>query len=90
MSFGGCNIIAFGNVAQLPPVGDYSMFIRKDGNERLLHGYAAYRQFDTVYFLKQCVRQADDYTFRDILLRLRDGESTRKDYDRPLALGFGY
>lgn len=31
--------------------------------------------------MTECVRQANDHGFRDLLLRLRDGISTRNDYD---------
>ena len=33
------------------------------------------------FFLNQCVRQANDEGFRDLLLRLRDEENTPADYD---------
>lgn len=46
-----------------------------------MHGHAAYRQFKKVFFLKQCARQVDDLRSKDLLLRLRDSQSTNSDYD---------
>ena len=79
--FGACSVIMFGDLGQLPPVGDSRMFMRSDKNEHTLHGFAAFCQFNTVYHLKQCVRQADDHAFRELLLRLRDGNNTFDDYE---------
>ena len=35
-----------------------------------------------MFFLTNCVRQANNHHFRDLLLRLRDGVSTPEDYDQ--------
>ena len=79
--FGLCSIVMFGDLGQLPPVGDCRMFVQNSANERTLHGFTAYRQFNKIYYLQQSVRQADDHAFRDLLLRLRDGETTLDDYE---------
>ena len=44
-------------------------------------GNLAYQTIQQVFFLTQCVRQANDEGFRDLLLRLRDGVSTVDDYE---------
>jgi ATP-dependent DNA helicase PIF1 len=56
------------------------MFAPNNNNIHSLHGHAAYRQFNKLFVLQECVRQANDMPFRDTLLRLRNGETTEADY----------
>ena len=48
------------------------------------HGHILYRQFDTVVILDEMVRQngsnQEQVMFRNLLLRLRNGESTEEDW----------
>ena len=46
-----------------------------------IHEHQAYIVITQVFFLTQCVRQAEDNLFRNLLLRLRNGESTIEDYE---------
>ncbi|XP_067927803.1 ATP-dependent DNA helicase pif1-like [Watersipora subatra] len=77
--FGGCSIIMFGDFSQLPPVLYARMFQPNVRSGVCLHDHSAYQTFDTAFFLSQCMRQANDLIFRDLLLRFRDGESTEQD-----------
>ena len=80
-SFGGCSVIVLGDFGQLPPVADSRLFRPNTNNANSSHGHAAYLSFNKVFFLTECVRQADDNAFRDLLLRLRDGQTTMEDYN---------
>ena len=79
--FGGCSVMLFGDFGQLPPVGDSRLFHPNIVNPNAVLGNLAYQTIQRVFFLTQCVRQAYDEGFRDLLLRLRDGVSTVDDYD---------
>ena len=79
--FGNCSIILFGDFGQLPPVMDSKLFQRDMTKPLSVRGNDAFRMFDTAFFLRQSVRQANDHVFRDLLLRLRDGLSTQEDYN---------
>ena len=78
--FGGCSIVMFGDFGQLSPVGDASMFKPNLNNANSIQGHAAYRQFTSVYRLTQCIRQANDIPFHNLLLRLRNAQITNDDY----------
>ena len=54
--FGSCSNVMFGDLGQLPPVGDCRMFVQNSANERTLHGFTAYRQFNKIYYLHQSVQ----------------------------------
>ncbi|XP_067932923.1 ATP-dependent DNA helicase PIF1-like [Watersipora subatra] len=69
-----------GDFGQLPPVLDARMFQPNVRSAVCLHGHSAYQTFDTSFFLAQCMHQANDPIFRNLLLRLCDGESTEQDY----------
>jgi hypothetical protein len=70
----------FGDFGQLAPVGDSRMFKPNANNANSVQGHGAYLQFTSLFSLTQCVRQANDRVFCDLLLRLRDGENTLHDY----------
>ncbi|GET49957.1 hypothetical protein RhiirA5_433777 [Rhizophagus irregularis] len=80
--FGGRSIILFGDFGQLPPVLDLPMNDGIQGDALSNDGFAAYKQFREVYKLEAIQRQFGDSAeqkFREILSRMRDGESTIED-----------
>lgn len=79
---GGCSFIMFGDFGQINPVGDIPLYTQSVKGALQLAGSIAYQQFRSVTVLKCVVRQNSDAVFRDILQRLRDGESTLHDYQR--------
>jgi ATP-dependent DNA helicase PIF1 len=81
--FGGCSIVLMGDFGQLPPILDKCLYsVSKDKSKNPLSdkGRLAYLQFKTAVFLTSVVRQAGDNIFRDILLRLRNGDVQMADY----------
>ena len=81
---GGKSLILFGDPGQLPPVADKPLYRAKPSNGVGEQGYQTYRMFDQV--VKLTVNQrvqgmsSEQVTFRDLLLRLRKGESTIEDW----------
>ena len=81
---GGKSLILFGDPGQLPPVADKPLYHAKSSNGVGEQGYQTYRMFDQV--VKLTVNQrvqgmsSEQVTFRDLLLRLRKGESTIEDW----------
>ena len=82
--FGGRSIIMVGDFGQLPPVLDLPMFADITRDPVSNNGHAVYKQFLEAYKLDIIQRQTGDSEeqrgFRDILLRLRNGESTLDDW----------
>ncbi len=82
--FGGKSLILTGDPGQLPPVADKPLYHAKPSNAVGEQGYQAYHLFDKV--VKLTVNQrvqgmtSEQIQFRDLLLRLRKGESTVKDW----------
>ena len=74
------NLILTGDPGQLPPVADKPLYHAKPSNVVGGQGYQAYHMFDKV--VKLTVNQRvqgmtpEQVQFRDLLLRLRKGEST--------------
>ena len=81
---GGKSLILIGDPGQLPPVADKPLYHAKPSNDIGEGGYLAYKMFDKV--VKLTVHQRvqgtspEQIQFRDLLLRLRLGETTAKDW----------
>ena len=81
---GGKSLILIGDPGQLPPVADKPLYHAKPSNSIGEQGYQTYRMFDKV--IKLTVNQrvqgisTEQVQFRDLLLRLRKGESTHDDW----------
>ena len=85
--FGGRSIIMFGDFGQLPPVLDLPMYAVNASRDTLSNnGIASYKQFREVYKLEIIQRQSgnseEQQCFREILLRLREGDSNLDDWKR--------
>ena len=86
---GGKSLILIGDPGQLPPVADKPLFHAKPSNNIGEQGYQTYRMFDKV--VKLTVNQrvqgisSQQECFRNLLLRLRKGESTLEDWQLLLS-----
>ena len=79
--FGGKSLILTGDPDQLPLVADKPLYHAKPSNALGEQGYQAYHMFDKV--VKLTVNQGmtpEQVQFRDLLLRLRKGESRVDDW----------
>lgn len=90
--FGNCSIILVGDFDQLPLVLDEPIYLQISRHDLLSNdGVISYKQFREVYKLNIIQRQSGDSeeqrNFRDILLRMCDGESTEDDW-RIFAIRF--
>ncbi|XP_068723547.1 ATP-dependent DNA helicase pif1-like [Montipora capricornis] len=87
--FGGKSVIFFGDPAQLPPVGDKPLYHSKPPSAIAEQGYCAYQMFDKVVILKVNQRvlgsELDQVLFKQLLKRLRNGETTEHDWKQLLA-----
>ncbi|XP_011407700.1 PREDICTED: uncharacterized protein LOC105314949 [Amphimedon queenslandica] len=83
--FGGCSISFFGVFGQLPPVMDLPIYNTVARSALSDQGYRAYSQFETAFTLTQVMRQSgqdpDQIRFWDILMRLRNGDTTMEDWN---------
>lgn len=83
--FGGISFTFFGDPAQLPPVGDKTLYHSMPSGIIPEQGHLAYLTFDKVVklSLNQRVQGTDtaQCTFRDLLMRLRTGDSTEQDWE---------
>jgi len=78
--YGGRSVLMCGDFGQLPPVMDKCLFSAASSHEALvIRGRLAYQQLNASFSLKTVVRQDDD-AFRNVLLRLREGETTPEDW----------
>ena len=82
--FGGCSFLLFGDWGQLPPVMDLPLYTTVSRTELSDLGSANYHLFDRAVALDRVMRQAgqdaDQELFRNLLLRLRNGESSVGDW----------
>lgn len=81
--FGGFSVILVGDLAQLPPVSDKPLYHALPSNSAALMGYSAYYDFNLVVKLEtnERVETTTQNKFKDILLRLRDGNNTVEDWN---------
>ena len=88
--FGGCSCILFGDFGQLPPVMDLPLYTTASKSELSDQGRAAYHSFKHAVVLDQVLRQSgqdsQQVRFRNILLRLRNAQVTKADWDCLMTL----
>lgn len=81
---GGCSCLLIGDWGQLPPVMDLPLYTTVSRTELSDLGSANYHLFDRAVVLDRVMRQAGkdagQELFRDLLLRLRNAESTEDDW----------
>ena len=81
---GGISVILIGDPGQLPPVADKPLYHAQPSNLIGEQGYSTYKMFHKV--VKLTVNQRvqgsspEQEHFKDLLLRLRKGESTTEDW----------
>ena len=82
--FGRCSFLLFGDWGQLPPVMDLPLYTTVSRTELPDLGSANYHLFDRAVALDRVMRQAgqdaDQELFRNLLLWLRNGESSVGDW----------
>lgn len=82
--FGGCSCLLFGDFGQLPPVMDLALYTTAPRTALSDLGSNAYQLFDHAVVLNQVMRQSGEdpsqVLFRQMLLRLRDGQVTEDDW----------
>ena len=76
--FGGVSIIAIGDLFQLQPVMDRYIFKDLDYEYAIL-AHNLWRDYFTMFELKEIMRQKDSKVFAEILNRLREGNHTADD-----------
>ena len=81
---GGCSCLLFGDFGQLPPVMDLALYTTASRTALSDLGSSAYQLFDHAVVLNQVMRQSGEdpsqVMFRQMLLRLRDGQVTEDDW----------
>ena len=82
--FGGCSCLLFGDFGQLPPVMDLPLYTTVSRTALSDLGSSAYQLFDRAIVLDQVMHQSGEdpnqVLFRNILLRMRDGQVTEEDW----------
>ena len=83
---GGYSVIMFGDFGQLTPVGDRPMYSPPAATVLSQQGYSVYTLFEDVVMLNVNVQQTGNNpaveSFRELLLRMRDGRITEEDWHR--------
>lgn len=86
---GGCSVLLFGDFGQLPPVMDLPLYTTSTSSALSDIGASAYQSFSHAVVLDQIMRQAgqdpSQVFFRELLLRLRDGNVTEQDWKHLMA-----
>ena len=81
---GGCSCLLFGDFGQLPPVMDLPLYTTISRTSLSDLGSSCYQLFNKAIVLNQVMRQSgqdhNQVLFRDILMRLRNGEVTLNDW----------
>ena len=82
-TLGGYSVILLGDFAQLPSVSDKLLYHSVPDNATSVMGYMGYMKFQDVVklFVNQRVASGNDNEFFDLLVRLRNGESTILDWE---------
>jgi ATP-dependent exoDNAse (exonuclease V) alpha subunit len=83
--FGGISLILVGDMKQLPPVADVELSAsrtERSHSSNVICGMAAFDAIEDVVLLETIVRQGDpdQIAFRDLLTRLRSGQSVYEDW----------
>ena len=83
LPFGGISIVLVGDVGQLLPVSDRVLYHNKPRSDLETEGFCMYHKFETVIRLEVNERakgsDPQQETFRQLLLRARNGDSTLDD-----------
>ena len=87
--FGGISMILMGDFAQIFPVRDAALFLEHDekspyaNNLQVQHGKILFQTHfrDNTIIFDEIMRQKGDQEFKESLIRLANGEFTRKDWD---------
>ena len=66
LPFGNCSVLMFGDMLQLPPVGDAPLYAESGRSEHFIRGQQVFQLFDKVFFLDESMRQAGDLQFFNI------------------------
>ena len=80
--FGGYSVIMFGEFGQLAPVGDRPMNSPPAATVLSQQGYSVYNLFEDVVVLNKTGNNPAAESFRELLLRTRDGRTTEDDWHR--------
>jgi hypothetical protein len=80
--FGGVSVLFFGDFGQLFPVRDAAMFLTESYTDSLekVRATMLYKSFSDVVILDENLR-AKDEVFKDLLLRIRNGNCRDGDYE---------